>query len=803
MFWVNILIWIGLTNQSLSKSYLISELEEKHFNLDKYQIWGVNKDGHYLVTGNGIEERRTLLSSLKNVTHSKQFNRHKHRTKKALVVTGIEHLDPIQLFRSSGIVSNHDMRFKEISFAGLKDNAVIVRFLDPATANHTLELLKSNPDVLFIDYIRKHNTTRDYAIQHVIGLPDATIDLSNGFGVPIAISDTGLDTDHVFFKDFVPYPKYEISGKTYSDIHKEFSHYGHKKIMAYLSIRYYDIETEETIATDFSDMSCGHGTHVSGIAAGYSPNVHSADSHSRILFIDLQRSSIEDGPLDMPDSIWWILQTVYNSGVRIFSNSWGSPGCDYTATAFEIDLFVYRHPDMAIIFSAGNSGPDRCTIASPAVSKSVISVGSSYNTYPSWLNYSQMPSYWENSSYFMTSNETILKNDDVFNERTLSEFSSRGPTQDGRIKPDTVAPGEWIKSARAGTERGELLMRGTSQSAPLVAHILSIVDEKLKTIYKIDHPLASLRRAILVACSYPMKDTKSVGELIDPFKHRLVIGNKTKVTTGEDDGFGALHMSRFFSGRLSMINALTLSEYDASTWKKMVFDVKGSSPVDVVIVIAYTDVPSVSVERLLVNDVNMRVAVFRRGRIAYLANGNNAGGYGDALNPTERVRFVVEPGDEVHLTIGTMSSLAFRKQDVSIVYSSELVKRSDMPTCTKFDLPRRCLGKSTTFMKCLNKGSFDPESCLKNELKCTSVFMCGENEYSECGGTCDKAIKITRSKRRSLKSKPDRLDHISTYIWAYFMFGLLMFTLFSTMVILNDLERRYEAFIPRPHPQKY
>jgi subtilisin family serine protease len=54
-------------------------------------------------------------------------------------------------------------------------------------------------------------------------------------------------------------------------------------------------------------------------------------------------------------------------------------------------------------------------------------------------------------------------------------FSSRGPTGDGRVKPDVVAPGAGVLVADARTRDGYRRDGGTSYAAPLVAGIAALV----------------------------------------------------------------------------------------------------------------------------------------------------------------------------------------------------------------------------------------------------------------------------------------------------------------------------------------
>ena len=133
-----------------------------------------------------------------------------------------------------------------------------------------------------------------------------------------------------------------------------------------------------------------------------------------------------------------IVADSYASGARISNNSWGA-NFDlghYTADAREYDAIVRDaqpsvpgNQQLVEIFSAGNSGPGAGTVGSPGTAKNVIAVGASEGVRATGL---AAPCQLDSGAD---------------SARDIASFSSRGPTVDGRIKPDVVAPGTNIMSA--------------------------------------------------------------------------------------------------------------------------------------------------------------------------------------------------------------------------------------------------------------------------------------------------------------------------------------------------------------------
>lgn len=110
-------------------------------------------------------------------------------------------------------------------------------------------------------------------------------------------------------------------------------------------------------------------------------------------------------------------------------------------------------------FEAGDTS---MTIAEPGNAAKVITVGS-YNTKNSWNGASVSG----------------------FPVGELSSFSSRGPTRDGRAKPEITAPGAWVVSSLSGSSSPSSLytvadgkhwaLAGTSMSAPHVAGAVALL----------------------------------------------------------------------------------------------------------------------------------------------------------------------------------------------------------------------------------------------------------------------------------------------------------------------------------------
>ena len=326
--------------------------------------------------------------------------------------------------------------------------------------------------------------------------PDANISniiVETGDGQIVAIADTGIDDSHPDFKG-------RIVGT---------AAWGRPS------------------NNDHSDPA-GHGTHVAGSVLGdgsASEGQFRGTAPKAKLFFQ----SIMDahGELILPLDLAQLFKQAYDAGARISNNSYGAPtGSIYYISSMEIDDFVSRHRDMLIVRSAGNDGianepknsqkgfVDWLSMGSPGTCKNGLTVGASRSSRTDGIT---KDSTWARMPKRRVGDEIIVPFPDppIANERisgdpeSMAAFSSRGPTDDHRIKPDIVAPGTDIISTKSSIapisgfwgpyakNEKYAYMGGTSQATPLVSGCAALVREYY-TKTRGHEPSAALLKATLI-----------------------------------------------------------------------------------------------------------------------------------------------------------------------------------------------------------------------------------------------------------------------------------------------------------------
>jgi serine protease AprX len=286
-----------------------------------------------------------------------------------------------------------------------------------------------------------------------------------------------------------------------------------------------------------SDRDSGHGTHVAGSVLGDGRSsvglpglvgrVRGLSHAAKLVFQAVEQELDWRNPGDeaeygrfllagIPADLAVLLGDAYTRGARIHSNSWGGgdPGA-YDAQCEQLDRFVWNRKDMCVLVAAGNDGTDAdgdgtinpMSVTSPGTAKNCITVGASENRRPAF-NGETYGGWWPDDYPAAPFRNAAMAN----NPDQIVAFSSRGPTLDGRVKPDVLAPGTFVLSTRSTRialnnmawaayppSRLYFHMGGTSMATPLAAGAVGLLRQFLRKKNVAGGPTAALLKALLIA----------------------------------------------------------------------------------------------------------------------------------------------------------------------------------------------------------------------------------------------------------------------------------------------------------------
>lgn len=578
-------------------------------------------------------------------------------------------------FQSPDLVESGKSKIKELGaliHTGGSDRSISISFLeDTENIEEKLQEIASIHGVQLIESIRIRKLRLNVAARIMTdSLGTSSLDLPyKGEGEIIAVADTGIDTGDP------------------STIHKDFQD-RIAGINSWPIVPYYEQWINNPGADDGpADLDSGHGTHVAGCLLGngmMSKNDSEKDicglaSEAKLFFQAVEQKMswktnwhrrnygtyILSG---IPDNIAELFLQAYEAGARVHSNSWGGDGFGaYDQQCNDLDLFVWDHKDMVIIFAAGNDGEDRNrdgkideqSITPPATAKNCIAVGASESLRR------QFNSVYKNMDSLAFNRDPIAKDKVADNIDDVAAFSSRGPCLDERFKPDVICPGTCILSVKSSQDIGECFepyneyykyFCGTSMSAPLAAGAVPLIKMHLKKALG-RSPSASLIKAAMIHTAVRKP-------------YRFSAYENAEAGWDAEQGWGHVNLKPF----LAAIPGWNMAFADVNqglttgkSWSCNVNIVRSDMPLKVTLV--YSDYPAVAGNYPgLINNLNLIV----KDPEGKFYNGNAFAppfdAVFDSVNNVESV-FIKEPAKGEYRITVLADDVREGTQDFSLVYS--------------------------------------------------------------------------------------------------------------------------------------
>lgn len=410
----------------------------------------------------------------------------------------------------------------------------------------------------------------------------------------------------------------------------------------------------------------GHGTINSHIIGGYvgtaapfnaAPHMDASGYHYGLgvaPFVKIGSSVIFDPGTFTNPNYATLENGAYNDGARISSNSWGSSSNAYGSDAQSYDLLVRDaqagtpgNQEQVILFAAGNGGSGANTVGQPGTGKNVITVGAS-----------------ENVHAFGGADQCAVADVGADNANDIIGFSSRGPTSDGRKKPDIVAPGTHITGGvwQASSLDPAVSLNGGAAAAydasgvcagpgtPPAANFFPSGGQQWYTASSgTSHSTpatagaAALTRQWFVNHSLPAPSPAMTKAVLTNAAHYMTGTGANDALPSNNQGMGLLDLDRTFDGVARLLRDQDAADLFTASGQKRVFTAKvvdATKPLRVSL--AWTDKPGPTTGSAWLNNLDLEVSVngsVYKGNV--FTGGNSV--TGGAADPRDNLESVFLP----------------------------------------------------------------------------------------------------------------------------------------------------------------
>ena len=315
----------------------------------------------------------------------------------------------------------------------------------------------------------------DVAVVHAVDVAQQNTGY-DGSGVTVAIIDTGIDGNHSGLDDQDDDPT------TYDP-----------KIIAFYDAVNNPSLTNGTEIFPYDDQ--GHGTHCAGTTAGTGAPTYEHPGmapQANLVGVKVLDAGGSGSFATVMAGMQWTVDHRYEFNIRAASMSLGGPGAIEWTSSEEDSVNRYANEmvraGVAMFIAAGNNGVSS-QIGTPGSAEDVITVGA------------------------------------LDKDTSIAIYSSQGPTEEGRIKPNIAFVGSDVMSAEANSGDGYVGFSGTSMATPGAAGVAALMYQANPDLSPFDIRNIMQETATYRQCHYMFANEPCADDLIPKNRQNNVYGH--------------------------------------------------------------------------------------------------------------------------------------------------------------------------------------------------------------------------------------------------------------------------------------